>query len=81
LNGELADDAIAFLNREFNDIVVQGEIEKHTALPNEQDDGTLHLPRLTFEFNQKDAARLIQMINKINQLGAFLPDSDHPERK
>lgn len=81
LNSELADDAIAFLNREFSDILVQGAIEKCTALPTEQDDGTLHLPRLQFEFNQKDAARLIQMISKINQLGAFLPESDHPERK
>lgn len=81
LNCELADSAIAFLNREFSDIVLRGEIKKCTALPDEQDDGTLSLPRLMFEFNQKDAARLIQMISKINQLGAFLPDSDHPERK
>ncbi|MDB9315119.1 LOG family protein [Spirulina sp. CS-785/01] len=81
LNCELADEAVEFLNREFSDLLVQGKIEKTETLPEEKGDETEHLPRLIFEFNQKDAARLCQMINKINQLGAFLPESDHPERK
>ncbi len=81
LNSELSDGSVEFLNREFSDILVRGHIKKSGVLPGERGDGTEHLPRLVFDFNQKDAARLSQMIGKINQLGAFLPDSDHPERK
>lgn len=81
LNSELSDESVEFLNREFSDILTRGRIEKTQVLPGERGDGTEDLPRLVFEFNQKDAARLCQMIGKINQLGAFLPESDHPERK
>ncbi|NEO84343.1 MAG: LOG family protein [Spirulina sp. SIO3F2] len=72
---------IEFLNREFNDLLTQGEITPSQALPEELGDETEALPRLVLEFNQKDAARLLQMINKINELGAFALGQEHPEWK
>ncbi len=81
LNSELSDDQVEQLNVEYSDILSRGRIHKSPSLPPERGDETEHLPRLIFEFNQKDAARLCQMIGRINQLGASLPESDHPERK
>jgi hypothetical protein len=81
LKRSLSLSAIDFLNREFSDILISGQIEPSAALPEEQGDETELLPRLVFHFNQKDAARLCQMIGKINQLGAFQPELDHPEWK
>jgi len=81
LNSELADAQVEQLNAEYSDILVQGRIRKSSALAPELGDETEHLPRLVFEFNQKDAARLCQMIGRLNQMGASLPESDHPERK
>ncbi len=81
LNSELTEAQVELLNEEFPDLLVQGRIRKSSALAAELGDETEHLPRLVFEFNQKDAARLCQMIARVNQLGASLPESDHPERK
>ncbi|MDY7015973.1 MAG: cytochrome D ubiquinol oxidase subunit II, partial [Cyanobacteriota bacterium] len=77
----LSDRAIAQLNDEFSDILVQGTIERTQALPQESPDETVNLPRLIFEYNQRDAARLTQMIRKINQLGTTSSQEEHPERK
>lgn len=81
LNGELSDRAVEQLNNEFSDILVQGKIEKTKALPQESKDDTIDLPRLVFEYNQRDSARLTQMIRKINQFGIASPETEHPERK
>ncbi|MDY6782042.1 MAG: TIGR00730 family Rossman fold protein [Cyanobacteriota bacterium] len=80
-NRELSDNAIAQLNDEFRDIRVQGNIERTQALPQESQDDTINLPRLIFEYNQRDSARLTQMIRKINQLGTTHTQEEHPERK
>jgi uncharacterized protein (TIGR00730 family) len=54
------------LNHEFVDIV-RGEVRETKALPEEADDPrTLDLPRLVFNFNREDFARLRQMIDVIN---------------
>ncbi|MEM8640098.1 MAG: LOG family protein [Cyanobacteria bacterium P01_G01_bin.54] len=81
LKTPLSESAIAFLNREFSDLLSYGAIVPSAALPEEQGDETEALPRLVLDFNQKDAARLLQMIHKINELGAFGLEDDHPEWK
>ena len=54
------------LNRDFGDIV-SGEVRETKPLPDESDDPrTLDLPRLVFNFNREDFARLRQMIDVIN---------------
>lgn len=83
LNNELTDLQLQKLNQEYNDILVKGTIEKSLALPEEQTDETVNLPRIVFYFNQKDLGRLYQMINQINQWGEQLQPNlnQHPEWK
>lgn len=81
LNVELSAEILEQLNEEFSDIVVQGRIEKSSALPQEMGDETADLPRLIFSFDQRSLGRLYQMIAQINQLGFGYPESEHPERK
>lgn len=81
LNSELADEAVEQINQDFSDILIKGRIEKSSVLPEEVNDETAELPRLVFHFNQKNLGRLYQLINKINQLGAPCPATQHPERK
>lgn len=81
LNTALSKTVVEFLNREFSDLLTRGAIAPSQALPEELDDETVSLPRLVLEFNQRDAARLLQMINKINELGSFARGQDHPEWK
>lgn len=55
------------LNREFADIITDGEIRPTEPLPEEAEDlDTLHLHRLLVRFNRADFARLRQMIDAIN---------------
>lgn len=55
------------LNREFADIITDGEIGPTEPLPEEAEDlDTLHLHRLLVRFNRADFARLRQMIDAIN---------------
>jgi uncharacterized protein (TIGR00730 family) len=55
------------LNRDFADILLDGEITQTEPLPGEADDaGTLHLHRLLLRFNRQDFARLREMIDAIN---------------
>lgn len=55
------------LNREFVDIITDGEIRPTEPLPEEAEDiETLHLHRLLVRFNRKDFARLRLMIDAIN---------------
>ncbi|MEY2978686.1 MAG: hypothetical protein RLZZ435_2825 [Cyanobacteriota bacterium] len=81
LKTELSDQQIAELNDTFADLLVSGTIAKTKVLDTEQRDGTEHLPRLIFHFNQRDLGRLYQMIMRINQMGATAPESTHPEQK
>ncbi|MGA0198149.1 MAG: LOG family protein [Prochlorotrichaceae cyanobacterium] len=81
LKTELSDQQIAELNDTFADLLVSGTIAKTKILDTEQRDGTEHLPRLIFHFNQRDLGRLYQMIMRINQMGATAPESTHPEQK
>ncbi len=62
LKFELCDSDVDFLNREFADIIISGEIKKTPALPEESSDPTEDLPRLVFNFNQRNFGRLYQMM-------------------
>jgi len=68
LNHPLAPGLVEKLNRDFADILSGGEIQETEPFPEESDDpGTLHLPRLRFQFNREDFAGLRQMIDVINR--------------
>jgi hypothetical protein len=55
------------LNRDFADIISDGEIRLTEPLPEEAEEPeTLHLHRLLGRFNREDFARLRQMIDAIN---------------
>jgi uncharacterized protein (TIGR00730 family) len=56
------------LNRDFRDILTEGEVRETEPLPDESDDpDCLHLYRLLVPFNRHDFARLRQMIDLINR--------------
>jgi hypothetical protein len=58
------------LNREFADIITNGEIRPTEPLPEEAEDvDTLHLPRLLVRFNRRNFARLRSMLDAINSAG------------
>ena len=69
LKFDLSNEAVHELNERFSDILVKGKIEKSSALPQELQDDTFTLPRLTLHFNQRDLGRLYEMIRAINRLG------------
>lgn len=81
LNFELSDADVEYLNQNFSDILINGEIHKSAALPPERTGETALLPRLVMRFNQRDLGRLYQMIRLINQLGKTAPEATHPEHK
>ena len=81
LNVELTEDFVEELNQDFSDILVKGRIKKSKALPEEIGEETENLPRLIFDFNQRDFGKLYQMINRLNQLEIPSPDVEHPELK
>lgn len=78
---DLSDGDVAYLNDQFHDILVQGTIRKSNALPQESSSDVAHLPRLVFEFNQRDLGRLYQLIRTINKLGTADQRPTHPEQK
>jgi uncharacterized protein (TIGR00730 family) len=90
LNHDITDAQVATLNRDFSDILIEGQIEKSEMLreetqhqqpqPQQVLDKTEHLPRLRFRFNQRDHGRLYQMIAAINEIGG-IPELERPERK
>jgi uncharacterized protein (TIGR00730 family) len=56
------------MNRDFSDIVTDGEIRETEPLPEEADDPeSLSYHRLVMRFNREDFARLRQMIDVINE--------------
>lgn len=62
------------LNREFQDILVDGAMTVNSALPEETTDQAIaHLPRLTLHFNRRDVGRLRQLIDALNRLPAASP--------
>jgi len=71
LNRRLPDEAATRLAREFRDILRTDGIEQGHALPQEADEPQLrHLARLILHFNRKDFGRLLQLIHRLNDLGA-----------
>ena len=70
LEKELADEQVDLLNEEFSDIVDKRRIEKSGMLPEEANEPAIKdKPRLAFNYNQMNAARLNQMILRINEMG------------
>ena len=60
------DDAeLAALNRDFPDLVVDGAIERCTALPEEEGEDA-ELPRLALRFHRRRVGRLRLLIDRIN---------------
>ena len=56
------------LNREFVDLLVEGEFKQREALPLEKEETELaHLPRLVFRFNRRNLGRLRMLIDAINR--------------
>jgi len=70
LERELPDDAVHALGDEFGDLLKRGTVEKARALHEESNEPDLHdKPRLVFVLNRTSAARLNEMILRINELG------------
>lgn len=68
LKKELLDEQVKSLNREFGDILTEGEIRKCQAFPEEEDEPALvSLPRIALEFDQIHSGRLRQLINLVNR--------------
>ncbi len=68
-NTAIAPKALATLNAEFADIVVEGQIEPIEVTKAEVDsDDHIELPRIAFGFNDRSFARLNQLIMRINSL-------------
>jgi len=70
LERELSDQAVSDLAREFADLLTRGTMEKSRALPEEANEPELiDKPRLVFALNRHSAARLHELIMKINEVG------------
>jgi hypothetical protein len=56
------------VNREFRDILHDGQFKQRGALKAERDEPALaDLPRLVFRFNHRSLGRLRQLVDRINQ--------------
>ena len=61
--------ALAALNEDFADIILEGKIEVIAPTPEEiEDQDALDLVRIAFNFNRRDYGRLRQMIDVLNGL-------------
>ena len=70
----LAPEALASLNRDFPDLLVEGSFSQGKALPEEADEPEIaDLPRIVFRFNSGRQGRLRQLIDQLNGL----VDDDH----
>ena len=68
LRQPISDALLSRLNAEFADLLTSGVIERTTAHSFElEEEETRDLPRLKLQFNRRDAARLREMIDVINQ--------------
>ena len=71
LHHPLPEAAPAQLTTEFRDLLSAGAIRQGRALPEEADEPQLKdLPRLILKFNRQNFGRLVQLIHRINELGA-----------
>ncbi|MBS0202346.1 MAG: TIGR00730 family Rossman fold protein [Planctomycetes bacterium] len=69
LRRPLTDETLAHLNASFSDLLTSGKIERTDPHPYELDEEHLaEHPRLRLRFNRRDAARLRQLIDTINQI-------------
>ena len=56
------------INRDFTDMLTEGQFEQKPALPLEKDEAEIaHLPRLVFRFNRRNLGRLRLLIDAINR--------------
>jgi uncharacterized protein (TIGR00730 family) len=56
------------INKEFVDLLTDGEFEQRDALPLERDEAELaNMPRLVFHFNRRNLGRLRMLIDAINR--------------
>jgi uncharacterized protein (TIGR00730 family) len=70
LENELSDQNVEELNDSFNDILRKGRIQKGYALSEEMNEPELlRKPRLVFSYNFRSAARIRQLIDRINEMG------------
>lgn len=70
LEKELTDEHIETLNASFGDLIARGKIEKTYAFPEEANEPELlGKPRIAFNYNRQNAARLNQMFLTINKMG------------
>ena len=65
MESELPDAALAYIQKEFSDIVKVGTIERVSAFEEEADD-VPDKPRLAMQFDRRSHGRLRQMINYMN---------------
>jgi len=76
LQRRLPEAAVAGLTKEFRDVLRGGAIEQCTALKEEADETDLtELPRLVLQFDRKSYGRLLQLVHRINELGAEIARS------
>jgi uncharacterized protein (TIGR00730 family) len=70
LEKELSDENVEELNDSFKDLLKKGSIEKTHALSEETNEPELlRKPRLIFSYSFRSAARLRQLIDRINDMG------------
>jgi uncharacterized protein (TIGR00730 family) len=71
MNKQLSAGAVAQMNRDFADIMLQGGIEQGTALPEEKNEPELaNLPRLILTPDQRHYGRLRRLIDAVNDLSS-----------
>jgi uncharacterized protein (TIGR00730 family) len=67
LQRRMSEAYLAQLNRDFADLVKDGQITQGAALPEEQDEENIaHLPRLIFTTHRRNFGRVREFINAIN---------------
>lgn len=68
---ELGEEDVRKLSTEFSDIIQGGQVEAGSALPDEKNEPELmSKPRLILAYNHESAGRLLQLVRRINELGA-----------
>ncbi|MGO8765093.1 MAG: TIGR00730 family Rossman fold protein [Limisphaerales bacterium] len=61
--------ALAAMNEDFSDIILNGKIQSIKATPEEAEDNDhLDLARIAFNFNRRDYGRLRQLIDVLNEV-------------
>ncbi len=71
LDRKLSNKTLKLINREFKDILTEGEFKLSSATTEEvQKKEYLNLPRLVMKFNRHDYGRLLELIHVINKDGA-----------